>query len=72
MFGLGWPELVIVLVIILVIFGPKRLPQLGKSLGQTIRAIRKGSETADEEEEGPAADKAETAKKEAPPEDEEE
>lgn len=72
MFGLGWPELVIVLVIVLVIFGPKRLPQLGKSLGQTIRAIRKGSETADEEEEGPAAEKAETTKKEAPPEDEEE
>lgn len=72
MFGLGWPELVIVLVIVLVIFGPKRLPQLGKSLGQTIRAIRKGSEAADEEEEGPASDKAETTKKEAPPEDEEE
>lgn len=56
---IGWPELVIVLVIVLVIFGPKRLPELGKSLGKTVRAIRKSSEGTDEdeEEEGPAADK---------------
>lgn len=42
--GLGTPELVIILVIVLVLFGPKRLPQLGKSLGKTMKAIREGAE----------------------------
>lgn len=63
-FGIGPGELIIVLVIVLIIFGPKRLPQLGKSLGETVRAIRKGSEGEgeSEEEEGPAgARKSESA-----------
>ena len=42
--GIGAPELIIILVIILVLFGPKRLPQLGKSLGKTMKAIREGAE----------------------------
>lgn len=43
MFGLGWQELVIILVIALIIFGPRKLPELGKSLGQAIRGFRDGS-----------------------------
>ena len=46
MFGLGWQELVIILVIALIIFGPKKLPELGKSLGQAIRRFREGSDKA--------------------------
>jgi sec-independent protein translocase protein TatA len=46
MFGLGWQELVIILVIALIIFGPKKLPELGKSLGQAIRGFREGSDKA--------------------------
>lgn len=42
--GVGAGELIIILVIILVLFGPKRLPQLGKSLGKTMKAIREGAE----------------------------
>lgn len=42
--GVGAPELIIILVIVLVLFGPKRLPQLGKSLGKTMKAIREGAE----------------------------
>lgn len=38
--GLGWTELIIILVIVLVIFGPKRLPALGKSLGKTVKNVR--------------------------------
>ena len=49
MFGLGWQELVIILVIALIIFGPKKLPELGKSLGQAIRGFREGSTKATEE-----------------------
>lgn len=36
----GMPEILIVLVIALLIFGPRQLPKLGKSLGQTIREFR--------------------------------
>jgi sec-independent protein translocase protein TatA len=49
MCGLGTPELVIILVIALVIFGGSRLPQLGEGLGKAIRGFKKGiSETQDE------------------------
>ena len=43
MFGVGMPELIIILVIMLVIFGPARLPQLGASLGGAIRGFRKAA-----------------------------
>ncbi|HSK48198.1 MAG TPA: twin-arginine translocase TatA/TatE family subunit [Coriobacteriia bacterium] len=42
--SIGWQELLIVLVIVLVLFGPKRLPQLGKTLGKTMRNLREGVE----------------------------
>ena len=38
--GLGLPEILIVLVIVLVIFGPKRLPDLGRSLGSGMREFK--------------------------------
>jgi sec-independent protein translocase protein TatA len=40
MFGLGIPELMIILVIVVVIFGATRLPQIGKGLGEGIRNFR--------------------------------
>jgi sec-independent protein translocase protein TatA len=42
MFGLGLPEMIIVLVIALVFFGPSKLPSIGKSLGEAIRGFKKG------------------------------
>ena len=44
----GW-HLIIVLVVILLLFGASRLPQLAKSLGQSKRAFRDGMDEADEE-----------------------
>jgi sec-independent protein translocase protein TatA len=41
--------LIIILVIVLIIFGPKQLPQLGKSLGKTMKSIRDGVEGKDDE-----------------------
>jgi sec-independent protein translocase protein TatA len=38
--GIGIPELIIVLVIVLLVFGPKRLPQLGKQLGGGMREFK--------------------------------
>ncbi len=38
--GIGLPEIAIVLVIVLVIFGPKRLPELGKSLGSGMKSFK--------------------------------
>lgn len=42
MFGFHWAELLIVLALAVVIFGPKRLPEIGGSLGRGIRDFRKG------------------------------
>ncbi|MCE5194402.1 MAG: twin-arginine translocase TatA/TatE family subunit [Nitrospiraceae bacterium] len=44
MFGLGMPEIIVVLVIALLVFGPSKLPSLGKSLGEAIRGFKKGME----------------------------
>jgi sec-independent protein translocase protein TatA len=52
-FGIGPLELVVVLIIALVVFGPKRLPELGKSLGDGIREFRgsvSGEHTDDDED----------------------
>ena len=44
--SIGPAEIVIVLIIALLVFGPKRLPQMGKSLGKGVREFRKAAETA--------------------------
>ncbi|HCC68789.1 MAG TPA: twin-arginine translocase TatA/TatE family subunit [Nitrospiraceae bacterium] len=43
MFGIGMTELIIILVIVLVIFGASRLPEVGKGLGSAIKNFRKAT-----------------------------
>ena len=53
MFGLGLPEILVILVIFLFLFGAKKLPQMGEGLGKTIRELRKirdGKKTEKEKE----------------------
>ncbi|MEY2983613.1 MAG: hypothetical protein RLZZ568_230 [Cyanobacteriota bacterium] len=40
MFGLGWPEILIILGVMVLIFGPKRIPELGGALGKTLRGFK--------------------------------
>jgi sec-independent protein translocase protein TatA len=49
MFGLGAPELIVILVVALLVFGPGRLPEIGGALGKGIRDFRKAFEGADKE-----------------------
>jgi sec-independent protein translocase protein TatA len=63
MFGFGLQELLVVLVIALVVFGPSKLPQIGSGLGKAIRDFKKGVGGEDSEE------TPKDAKKEEPPKD---
>jgi sec-independent protein translocase protein TatA len=49
MFGLGVPELIVICVIALLVFGPKRLPGAGKAIGEAIRGFKSSVEGKTEE-----------------------
>ena len=49
MFNLGWSELLIVFLIVLLLFGAKNIPEIAKSIGKSMHAFKKGlKETEDE------------------------
>lgn len=48
MFGFGMPELIVILVIILVVFGAGKLPEIGSALGKSIKNFKRASEGKDE------------------------
>ena len=49
MFGIGMQELLIILVIVLILFGASRLPELARSLGSSVKEFKKGVNEAKEE-----------------------
>ncbi|MBD1864357.1 MULTISPECIES: twin-arginine translocase TatA/TatE family subunit [Trichocoleus] len=49
MFGLGWPEVAIIAIAAIVIFGPKKIPELGSALGKTLRGFKEEVQKPDAE-----------------------
>jgi len=44
MLGIGFPEMLLIMAIALLVFGPKKLPEIGKSLGRAIREFKRSSD----------------------------
>jgi sec-independent protein translocase protein TatA len=51
---IGWPELIILLVVVLIIFGPGKLPDIGNAIGRGVREFRKASSDLEESIRGEA------------------
>lgn len=49
MLNIGWPELVLILVVALILFGPNRLPELARSVGKSVKAFKDGIKEASQE-----------------------
>jgi len=64
MFGLGTQELIIILIIIVVLFGATRLPQIGSGIGQAIRNFKKSVSEGEEIDVTPKKESSKETKKE--------
>ncbi len=47
--GLGWPEIVVILVLVLIFFGPKRLPELAEAVGKSLNKFKSATREASDE-----------------------
>lgn len=56
--SIGVPGLILILIIALVIFGPKKLPEIGKATGQTLREFKKSARDLTDEEKDKSEDKS--------------
>ncbi|MBE9258887.1 twin-arginine translocase TatA/TatE family subunit [Dolichospermum sp. LEGE 00246] len=50
MFGLGWPEVGIIAIVAILIFGPKKIPELGGVLGKSLRNFQEGMKKSNEDD----------------------
>ncbi|MBA4418520.1 MAG: twin-arginine translocase TatA/TatE family subunit [Syntrophus sp. (in: bacteria)] len=50
MFGLGFPELIVIFVILLLVFGAGKLPEIGGAIGKSIKGFKKAIQEPDEKE----------------------
>jgi sec-independent protein translocase protein TatA len=63
MFGIGMPEMLVILVIALLIFGPGKLPEIGGAIGKSIKDFKKAMEEPDKKLEDPSEAKRSDDKK---------
>jgi sec-independent protein translocase protein TatA len=63
MFGLGWPEMGIIAVVALLIFGPKKIPEMGRALGKTLRGFKEEMNTIKIEKDASVAETPEDKSK---------
>jgi len=66
MFGLGIPELLVILVIVVLVFGAGRLPEIGSSLGKAIKGFKEAGEKRDPEPAEPKGQASGAATKDCP------
>ena len=62
MFGIGVPELIVILVIVLIIFGAGKLPEIGSAIGKGIKNFKKSVRESDENETKPDSKKIDEKK----------
>lgn len=67
MWGLGLPELMVILVIALLVFGPSRLPEVGTFLGKSLRAFRDSIDQRDDDPGDAATERSDTTRDKLPP-----
>ncbi|RIV18845.1 twin-arginine translocase TatA/TatE family subunit [Alicyclobacillaceae bacterium I2511] len=63
--NIGVPGLILILIIALVVFGPSKLPEIGKSFGRTIKEFKKGTNEIFENDEKSRAEEKSEVKEEA-------
>ncbi len=61
-FGIGLPEMAVIMVVALLIFGPKKLPEIGRSLGKALRGFQEASQEFQEEFKKEASELEESVK----------
>ncbi|NWF58254.1 MAG: twin-arginine translocase TatA/TatE family subunit [Fischerella sp.] len=57
MFGLGWTEVGVIAIVALLIFGPKKIPELGSALGKTLRGFKEELNKNDSDDTSPEEEK---------------
>ena len=56
MFNIGMPELIVIFLVVLLLFGAKRLPEIGNSLGKAIKEFKKASKDIQDETKDSSSD----------------